>query len=375
MRSILLVLAAAATAGAQPTQAPEWTVGPRPVVEIGDDADPPRQFNRIGSVRRLADGSIVVANSGSSEIRVFGPRGDYLRTISRKGQGPGELNILSQLILAGDTIIAPEAQPGASVVHFFSPTGFLSRVQLKAPGRGGISIVGRFSDGRFAVAPGFRVLPELPVGTMYTDTVRLGTIRLAETATPAWIGDFPSSEIWLVDSPFVPGRPFPVDFFFGLRRARAVSGNRLWVGDSRTGTIKLFASDGKPAGTLTVPIASRGFRADVLDRAKAVQLAAATSRIDTVLVNGRYAAPRPRQVPRFTELVPGPRGEMWVRLFEEDPAEPTQFVVLNEAGRAVGRVALPRGFTAQDIGDEYVLGVHRDEDGVEHVVEYALHRR
>ena len=66
---------------------------------------------------------------------------------------------------------------------------------------------------------------------------------------------------------------------------------------------------------------------------------------------------------------------MWVRLFEEDPAEPTQFVVLNEAGRAVGRVTLPRGFTAQDIGDEYVLGVHRDEDGVEHVVEYALHRR
>jgi hypothetical protein len=375
MRSLCLVISLAATAAAQATQPPLWTLSPRPTVEIGDDADPPKQFNRIGSVVHLRDGSIVVANGGSNEIRVFGPRGEYLRTLSRKGQGPGELNALGRLNVAGDTIIAPEGQPGVSIVHFFSPTRFLARVQLRSPGRGGVTPMGRFADGRFAVTPGFRVVPELPVGTMYTDTVRLGVLTLSDTAPPEWIGDFPNGQIWLVDSPYVPGRPFPVEFTFGLQRARAVSGDRLWVGNSQTGVVTQFNSAGKRVGSFTVPIEPRGFRDDVIERVKAARIAAAESKVQKVMAEGLYAAPRPRQAPLFTQFLPGTGGEMWVRVFDEDPAAPSTFVVLNQSGKAIGRIVLPDGFTPQDVGVDYLLGVHRDDDGVEHVVEYALHRR
>jgi hypothetical protein len=375
MRSLCLLIGLAASAAAQSAQAPLWTLSARPTVEIGDDADPPKQFNRIGSVVRLGDGSIVVANGGSGEIRVFGPRGDYLRTLSRKGQGPGEVNALRKLIVAGDTIIAPDAQPGTSVFHFFSPSGFLSRIQLRQPGRGGVAPIDRFADGRFAVTPGFHALPDQPVGTMYTDTLRLGVLTLSETATPEWIGEFPSIQIWLVDSPFMPGRPFPVTFTFGLQRAQAVSGDRLWVGDSRTGVVTQFNSAGKRVGSFTVPIEPRGFRDDVIERVKAARIAAAESKVQKVMAEGLYAAPRPGQAPLFTEFLPGTGGEMWVRLFDEDPATPSTFVVLNQSGKAIGRIVLPMGFTPQDVGADYLLGVHRDDDGVEHVVEYALRRR
>jgi hypothetical protein len=375
MRPLFFVIALTAAAAAQAPQAPVWTLSSRPIVEIGDESDPQEQFTRIGSVARLSDGSIVVANSASNEIRVFSPRGDYLRTLSRKGQGPGELNMLYRLIVAGDTIMAPEAQPGVSVIHFFSPTSFLSRLQLKSPGRGGLSPFYRFRDGRFVVLPGFHAVQELPVGTMYTDTARLGVMTLGETATPEWIGEFPSGQIWLIDSPFVPGRAFPVDFSFGLQRARGVSGDLLWVGDSRTGAVTQFNSAGKRVGNFVAPIAPRGFRSDVLERVKAARLAEAASKIDTLRLEGLYAAPRPRQVPLFTEFVAGSAGEMWVRLFDEDPAAPAAFVVLDPSGRAIGRVTLPRGFAAHDIGRDYVLGVHRDDDGVEHVVEYTVQRR
>ena len=42
-------------------------------------------------------GNTFILDSGNKRIQVFGPDGQYLRTIGRRGQGPGEFESLSSI--------------------------------------------------------------------------------------------------------------------------------------------------------------------------------------------------------------------------------------------------------------------------------------
>jgi hypothetical protein len=79
-----------------------------PVLQIGGSpTDPLAQFHGVVDGVRLADGTVVVANGGAHEIRIFGPDGRHRATFGRSGDGPGEFRRLASLaVLAGDTLAA-----------------------------------------------------------------------------------------------------------------------------------------------------------------------------------------------------------------------------------------------------------------------------
>jgi hypothetical protein len=51
-------------------------------------------FHKVKSVFRQRDGTLVVANAGSSELRLFDPKGALLSSSGRFGGGPGEFSTL-----------------------------------------------------------------------------------------------------------------------------------------------------------------------------------------------------------------------------------------------------------------------------------------
>jgi len=55
-----------------------------------DSDDENLAFNSPADLAVDAAGNIYIADSRNTRIQVFGPEGRYLRTIGRKGQGPGE---------------------------------------------------------------------------------------------------------------------------------------------------------------------------------------------------------------------------------------------------------------------------------------------
>lgn len=55
------------------------------------DGDGPDVFGSLADIELGAEGELYVLDSQASEIRVFGPDGEHLRTFGRAGQGPGEL--------------------------------------------------------------------------------------------------------------------------------------------------------------------------------------------------------------------------------------------------------------------------------------------
>jgi hypothetical protein len=66
--------------GTSAAEVPTWQIGPAPELEIGVvDGEEPYRFDRITAAYRLHDGRIVVADGGTSQIRYFDSRGNYLR--------------------------------------------------------------------------------------------------------------------------------------------------------------------------------------------------------------------------------------------------------------------------------------------------------
>jgi len=75
------------------TVAVTWVVSADPRVTISTENVPVGQeLSGILSARRLADGRILVANSGTSALLLFDDHGAFVRAIGRKGEGPGEFS-------------------------------------------------------------------------------------------------------------------------------------------------------------------------------------------------------------------------------------------------------------------------------------------
>ena len=88
------------------------TVGPEVTVaqvdlkfgSLGGD-DPNLIFGDIRGIQAASDGTIYVLDFQSADVRVFDSDGQYLRTIARQGEGPGEITAANGIFLAGDTLL------------------------------------------------------------------------------------------------------------------------------------------------------------------------------------------------------------------------------------------------------------------------------
>src|SRR5688500_16980298 len=116
----ILPTAIAAQASVLPGNLPRWTLSSAPTLRIGDEATPNTQFLRVGAVMRVPSGEILVANGGTSELRLFSPSGEFLRSLTRQGQGPGELQSLGSVYRSRDTLNVFEFEPRGSRIHVFT---------------------------------------------------------------------------------------------------------------------------------------------------------------------------------------------------------------------------------------------------------------
>jgi hypothetical protein len=84
----------------------------------------------------------------------------------------------------------------------------------------------------------------------------------------------------------------------------------------------------------------------------------------------------PAQLPMFDRFVPAATQELWVSDFhpQGELTTPASWHVFAADGRLLAHVTLPVRFHLFDAGADYVLGVARDDDDVEHVTMLRLQR-
>jgi hypothetical protein len=87
-----------------------WTMSPLPVLTIGNDTDGPNYlFNRIGQLRRLHNGQILVTLG--PDIRYYDADGRFAAKTGGRGRGPGEFIYINDLeLLAGDSLLVMDVR-------------------------------------------------------------------------------------------------------------------------------------------------------------------------------------------------------------------------------------------------------------------------
>jgi hypothetical protein len=83
----------------------EFASSPRLAVGVVD-GDTIRELDRVVTPFLLPGGELAIPLSEAGTIRIFGPRGEFVRSLGRKGNGPGEFTYLSKAWARGDTIEA-----------------------------------------------------------------------------------------------------------------------------------------------------------------------------------------------------------------------------------------------------------------------------
>ncbi len=376
------------------SRAPAWgerqgfTVSDTPELSIGVvRGDSAYQLYQVRGATRLSDGTIVVADGGTQELRYYDASGKFVRAAGGRGGAPGEFQALLEMVrIPGDSIIAFDWR--LRRLSLFGPHGGLARTVSLASdaGKAPLMLAGALDGGRFlamresVLGPG-----SIPEGYA-RDTMRL--VELDDSAArTADLGPFPGGERFVqitrrngkIASMQMMTLPFSRNAYV------AVGGGRVWAGSSDRYEIRAFGPGGKlleivrrtdmTPKPVTDAMKSRAVEARLASRKRdspnlsASDLAAARK----VLA----ALPAPPTEPAFTTLRVDPRGDLWVSDFRPPWShdDPSTWSVFAPDGRWLGTVTVPAGLDVYDVGRDYVLGLRKDDLGVEHVEMYALSRK
>ncbi len=321
----------------------------------------------------LSDGRIVVANTGSDELRVFDASGTHVATWGRRGEGPGEFVALTQV----------HRWRGDSLLALYSRIRHLS--VLDSEGN-----VGR----AFTLLRGesfFRVEAVLPVGAILSsDLLPRGNrsgglsrpdetyrVRDAEGDMLSLLGSLPGTE-WF--SAWSGSSGWSVEIPHAHRISTFAWGDLVAIAPNDTYEIRVFGLDGTLRRIVRrdhelVASTEAHIDAEIEYRvARRPEEERAERRRE--LREDFQQIPLPETFPAFAEATADLVGHLWVKEYEipgEGGAGPV-WTVFDPEGRVLGFVETPGGLDIYEIGEDYILGLATDELGVEFIQVWALER-
>lgn len=343
-----------------------WRVGPTPAVTIGTtEGDPVYELFRVGDAMRLSDGRIVVANTGSGELRVFDSDGVHLESWGGQGDGPGEFGAMAPGGLEpwpGDSLMARE--PFQRRLSIFSTGGTFGRA-FRLQG-GYASVVAPLPDGRILAqtltsysggTPGTSELtrPDLEYGILEAD----GRVHRD-------LGAYPGSELYVVTTA---ERMFPRAYPFDRSAFAVAWGDLVVITTNDRYEIRAYRTDGSLARIVRRDHEARApTRADLRDyvaRRNPDRPQALAAVADMPLVEA---------FPAFNRVFVDRLGHLWIEEYRLPGEEHRLWTVFDPEGRVLGLVEMPGSFAVTEIGADYILATRRDALDIEYVESWPLDR-
>jgi hypothetical protein len=346
-----------------------WQLASEPQLTIGrEEGDPEYLFDGIRGVLRLTDGRIVVADGGSSQIRFFDPSGDYVEAIGRAGEGPGEFRFMGSMWRHGADSLVVTDLPGVTFMGSDGQFGRRSVVEL-AEGQYRGNPVGQLDDGALLVVTGSRGFSPADAGTVIRDSLRFFWYN-ADGTFGGPITVLPSAERWGLQAGGVTTFPY---LPFASNPIWTASGDRFYTGAGRGPEVSLWRADGTLERVLRWAKAERPvtdalkdqFRADALESARDAN---DRRRVELFLAE----VPIAESLPAYRSMLVDEEHNLWLEAYRPPWELAPSWDVLTSDGEWLGSVSMPARFTPYQIGSDYVLGVSRDELGVERVESFRL---
>lgn len=330
-----------------------WVIPEDPVLQIGETVgDDSYLFQRIplrlevglGGIMRLDDGRIAVADRGGQRVRFFDPEGKFVSQFGGEGGGPGEFpSNIAWMTQVGERI----AVAVRGRISYFGLEGqYLDGVNQTTPGF--FSTNGIFPDGSMLI----RISdPSLSPDNEGMIQVRQGTVVV--------VGPDGRRSDWSVV--INTGTLVPMEFEgrsvftvqpFGPDDIQLVMGDEWVYGWSSEYALQIYDRSGslkRIIRRLWDPVAVSN-----ADR-------------DENSLSGRTPADH---YPPFDHGIIDKVGHLWLL-----PGKPdAELDVFDPNGTWLTTIRLPPNLEVHEIGEDYVLGVWKDEMDVSYVRMYSLDR-
>lgn len=349
----------------------EWRLSAEPVVDIGSvSAGEEYELFQVWSPVRLSNGSIVVVNGGSQELRFYDADGRFVRAAGRRGGGPGEFeNVRWMHRMPGDSLITYDFRHIRFAVFDSSGT-FARGVRLVTTSEVPFAtIVDMFGDGSF-LAQGFaNTGGETPSGLQ---RYRAPLYHFGADGTfLTELGMFGGNEVYFVASPSGGFRSY--NAFFPLYTYRRAAGDRLYIAANDTYELRKQSLDGTLTDLMRVTGAPISVTSDHVDMEIERRLNDAGSEEEReALAKTLRQIPVPETFPAYEKVEIDEEGNVWVHEFTKPGDAQATWAVFDSTGILLGRLTAPLRFEPHDIGSDYMVGIWRDDEGVEHVQLYNI---
>lgn len=348
------------------------------------DGDEAYQFDRVRAIAVANDGTLFVGNDGSGTVRVFTAHGDFVRSIGRRGRGPGELAGIEHVALLGDTAVAVARSADRQGV-VFTRTGDLLYVPA-APTSDAVGYVfGAGPDGWIERATRFRFPGEgAPMAEAGADVYITGYLWPLDPETgPDTVGAVELKVFRTVVDPvqgpsMIPFGPYPSEGMDGA--------GRYLITRSADYRIERYAH-GRLTDVITRDVAPVPLGDDVLEQLRAqIRTGEGTQPAEFIERQERSLeylwSFNPPHLPPVSRILVATDGSFWVErrdhldplVWRKSYTEPgleegrPRWDRYDDEGRFLDQVELPEHFAAFAIRGNEVTGVLRDELDVEYVV-------
>ena len=391
-----------------------WRIAGTPRVDIGVVAGDPHYelFQTRGAVR-LEDGRIVVGE-WDARVRFYDSTGLHLETLDLRGEGPGEVPFLADLLrYRGDSLLIfseewrGNTEGRATLILLDRDGRFARNIDARLPGTGSPDdtsiLVGRgnqispepLADGSLLVESAGRLTWKGAVGSTiwsHAPLLRVGMEgRFVDTVSVLQVLEFEHQPLgadkygWFIDGARAPaGRThgmllhwtrgdryrvevFEIEPIPPAAPAPAPSARRIK-------SIRISA----PRQATTEAFREAWIRANVT-----IYSAPETGGQDTAEIRGWFDGVTLRDtIPAIQALMVDALGNVWLERYQipgslhRDRArrfgvsvetERPTWIVLDPQGRLLGSVRTPVGLEITEIGSDHILGMWSDELGVKHV--------
>lgn len=324
----------------------------------------PYEFTTVGDARLLDNEQLLVTHcSNPPELRLYGANGGFIRSLGGQGSGPGQCNFILHSWMAADTVILYD--PSLARITYFPLAGGAATVlDLDAAGLGDVEDsaplwVSRFGDGTLlgrpnrpdpvqngrSRAPFYYV--RLDPHTMAVDTLvrAQGTEYVVEGLGTAREDVRP-----VLFSPFTYGLAHGDRFYLA-------DSERFWIdGYDRNGD--LVRRIGRAWDAVNI---DRRFRRAYQEQQLAAAPASRRAAVRREMAHAVFADHFPAHE---GDLIFDPTGHLWVMHVRVPGEDDRAWSVFSPDGRWLGEVRVPAALRVTDIGEDYLLGVWQDPEGV-----------
>ncbi len=345
-----------------PASLPEWHLDTVPQVTIRAAGD--LEFGRLRRAVWMEDGTIAALDDRPEAIHLFDSTGLWLRSLGRRGDGPGEFRSASTLSALGDSLyLYSRTQGRLSVYH--TVDGFARSVA--------------FGDWRLA-----------PDGVRAVGPGRLRTTRTqVDTIPPSGPPPHLFAMHTTVLSADASGRPLGPEFRFPTRPeiesgdlggvlyfwpqpVLDASGRVVVWGPGDTHNLTVFDSTLTPVRAIRWLIPPEPLRRSEVDSTRTYLRDAWRTGISeeyaeraiALVFDDRFI---PKVRPALGRVLVDDMDRIWIERFPmiiEPEVEPSRWLVLDPDGIPLGRIAIPPGQRLITVRGDRALFITEDADGL-----------